>query len=154
MTTKKWTVIISGVIAIISVMMFTILEFRLYGGVAQCLSGIINSESFMSRLKDYGMTISSGLFTSAFVTFGIAEKDYLDERRKVLERIYLASEDLQRNFVKIKYILPDEPRELVEELFSEIAHNNMVQELPNGLKNNFAIKHDAKNNLCNTFAGN
>jgi hypothetical protein len=125
MTSKKSTVIISAVLTILGVIAFTFLQFRLYRYL--CLFENFNNRELLSLLKQYGLTISSGIFTSAFVTFLIARGDYLYERRESLENIYLESEEMQRAFMKIKYIFPDEPKELVRDLLGEIDSNESAK---------------------------
>ncbi len=121
MTSKKSTVIISVVLTILGVITFTFLQFRMYRYLN--LFEDFKNRELLSLWKQYGLTISSGIFTSAFVTFLIARGDYLYERRKSLENMYLESEELQRAFMKIKYIFPDEPKELVRNLLGELDCN-------------------------------
>ncbi len=142
MTSKKRTVIISAVLTVIGIVIFTILQLRLYihftfftdftvkiitdlslwwhhiWQVSEC-----NNKELLSDFRGYGITISSGIFTSAFVTFLIARGDYSYERRKSLENMFSAAEELQRAFMKIKYIFPDEPYKLVRDLLGEIDSN-------------------------------
>lgn len=84
------------------------MQFRCYE-----LIGIFGGTIFLSNLRQFGMVITSGLFTGAFVTFLISVNEYKNERLEALESIYLAAEDLEREFSKIKYFLPNEPKELV-----------------------------------------
>lgn len=125
MTSKKSTVVISAVLTILGMAVFTFLQFRMY-------RYFHFFENYQDRellliWKGYGITISSGIFTSAFVTFLIARGDYLYERKRSLENIYLESEELQRSFKRIKYIFPDEPKELACDLLNEIDENERYE---------------------------
>ena len=115
MKNKKGTLYISGVIAIIGIVGFIILQFRCYE-----LIGISGGTEFLSNLKQLGIVITSGLFTSALVTFLISAVEYRNERVEALENMYLTAEDLEREFLKIKYFLPDEPKELVQSVLGEL----------------------------------
>lgn len=126
LTSKKKTVWISGAIGILGIIVFTFLQLRFYNGFYQCISEVFNNnKDLMVSVKEYFIIISSGLFTGAFLTFLISLRDYFIERRETLERIYLASEDLQRSFSKLEYIFPDESKELITNLFSEIDSNKI-----------------------------
>lgn len=137
MTSKKWTVIISTGLTVLGLVVFTFFHFGIYR-YFHILESYPNRE-FLSIWKGYVITISSGVFTSAFVTLLVAESDYLYGRRKALENIYYASEDLQRVFAKIKYIFPDEPIELVCDLIGEIDGNVRSEEY------NFYLKEQLEN---------
>lgn len=126
MTSKKWTVIISTGLTVFGLVVFTFFHFGIYR-YFHILESYPNRE-LLSIWKGYVITISSGVFTSAFVTLLVAESDYSYGRRKALENIYYASEDLQRIFGKIKYIFPDEPIELVSDLLGEIDGNAQSEE--------------------------
>lgn len=139
MTSKKSTVIISAILTIIGMIVFAILQFELYRYVNLFLNSVVdfylkwscsfqiwasNNNELLSQWDGFGKTIFSGIFTSALVTFLIARGDYLYERKRSLENMHLESEELQRAFMKIKYILPDEPKKLVCDLLGELESNN------------------------------
>lgn len=125
MTSKKSTVIISAALTVLGVAVFTFLQFRMYR-YFYFFDNYPNRE-LLSIWKGYAITISSGIFTSAFVTFLIGRGDYLYERQKSLINMYLESEELQREFAKIKYIIPDEPKELVRDLLGELDSNEISE---------------------------
>lgn len=152
MTSKKWTVIISATLTAIGIIVFTILQFELYryvilfvdntAGFYLKLSHALhtwasNNGELLSQWDGFGKTISSGIFTSAFVTFLIARGDYLYERQKSLINMYLESEELQRAFSKIKYIIPDEPKELVRDLLGELDSNEISEKNNQFFRNQF-----------------
>ncbi len=103
---RKSNLYITGGIAIIGIIGLVILQLRCYK-----LMGIYGGTRFLSDLRQLGIAIMGGLFTSAFVTFLISMGEYKNERREALENVYSAAEDLEREFTKIKYFLPDEPKE-------------------------------------------
>lgn len=118
MKNKKYTIIITFVIFIAGIIWFAILQFRWYE-----LLGFYGGTIFLSNLRQFGIVVSSGLFTSALVTFIISASEYRNERLEALENIYLAAEDLEREFLKINYFLPDEPKELVQNVLGELDNN-------------------------------
>ena len=84
-----------------------------------CYGGTI----FLSDLRQFGIIITSGLLTGALLTFAISIYEYKNERQEALEGMYLASYNVEREFSKIKYFLPDEPRELVHDVLGEFEDN-------------------------------
>lgn len=118
MKNRKCNLYITGGIAIIGIIGLVILQLRCYK-----LMGIYGGTRFLSDLRQLGIAIMGGLFTSAFVTFLISMGEYKNERREALENVYFAAEDLEREFIKIKYFLPDEPKELVSSLLGELDNN-------------------------------
>lgn len=158
MKNKKCTILVSAVIAIIGAVGFAILQFRLYE-----LIGIYGGTLFLSNLRQFTMVITSGLFTSAMVTLLISVSEYRNERVEALESMYLAAMDLEHEFIKIKYFLPDEPKELVKNVLGELDNNKFDleynarlaesilkfenQEQADGVyeKNHLNLKHDAEN---------
>lgn len=119
MKNKKCTILISALTAIAGAVGFAILQFRLYA-----LIGIYGGTQFLSDLRQFAMVITSGLFTSAMVTLLISISEYRNERVDALENMYLAAMDLEREFSKIKYFLPDEPKELIQNVLGELDNND------------------------------
>ena len=119
MKNKKCTILISALIAFAGAVGFGVLQFRLYE-----LLGIYGGTQFLSDLRQFAMVITSGLFTSAMVTLLISISEYRNERVDTLENMYLAAMDLQREFSKIKYFLPDEPKELIQNVLGELDNND------------------------------
>lgn len=118
MKNKKSTLWISGIITIIGIAGFIILQFRCYE-----LIGIFGGTVFLSNLRQLGIVVTSGLFTGALVTFLISVGEYKNERVEALENMYLAAEDLEQEFFKIRYFLPDEPKEIVQNVLGELYNN-------------------------------
>ena len=139
MKNKKGTIYISGIIAIIGISGFIILQFRCYE-----LLGIYGGTVFLSNLRQFGIVVTSGLFTSALVTLLISASEYRNERVEALENIYLAAEDLEREFLKIKYFLPDEPKELVQNVLGELDNNESNMRFNKHLAESVAQLEDQK----------
>lgn len=118
MKNKKGTIFITGIVAIIGLVGFIFLQFCCYE-----LIGIYGGTIFLSDLRQFGIVITSGLLTGALLTFAISIYEYKNERQEVLEEIYLAAKNLEQEFSKIKYFLPDEPRKLVRDVFEELEDN-------------------------------
>lgn len=118
MKNRKCNLYITGGIAIIGIIGLVILQLRCYE-----LIGIYGGTTFLSDLRQLGIAIMGGLFTSACVTFLISTGEYKNERTEALENVYFAAEDLEREFSKITYFLPDEPKELVSNLLGELDNN-------------------------------
>ena len=119
MKNKKCTILISALTAIAGAVGFAVLQFRLY-----TLVGIYGGTQFLSDFRQFAMVITSGLFTSAMVTLLISISEYRNERVEALEGMYLAAMDLEREFSKIKYFLPDEPKELIQNVLGELDSND------------------------------
>lgn len=128
MKNKKCTIFITGIVAIIGLVGFIFLQFRCYE-----LIGIYGGTIFLSDLRQFGIVITSGLFTGALLTFAISIYEYKNERKEALEGIYFAAENLEREFSKIKYFLPDEPRKLVCGVFGELEDNESNREFNKNL---------------------
>ena len=121
MKNKKSVMLISAVIAIAGIAGFAILQFRLY-----TLIGIYGGTQFLSNLRQFAMVITSGLFTSAAVTFLISIREYKNERVEALEGIYFAAMELEREFARIKYFFPEEPQKLVQNVLGELDNNELA----------------------------
>lgn len=122
MSSKKYAIITSGIIGIVSIFVFVILQLRLYRFI-----GISSNDSLLSNLKDAGLVISGGCFTSSFVTLLISIKEYQSERKKALEKLYFAAYDILVPFMGTYPFLLNEPFELVKNCLGEIDNNNFYQ---------------------------
>lgn len=123
MTSKKWTIIISTILSLISIIIYLFLQFQLYHYL-----GLYGGTVFCYNLRLSVMTISSGIFTGAFVTLLISIKEYLHERKKALERLYFAANDILNAYMKLWPFFTDEPLALVAECLGEIDANNFYEE--------------------------
>lgn len=122
MSSKKYAIIISGIIGIVSIFVFVILQLRLYRFI-----GISSNDSLLSDLKDAGLVISGGCFTSSVVTLLISIKEYQSERKKALEKLYFAAYDILVPFMGTYPFLLNEPFELIKNCLGEIDNNNFYQ---------------------------
>ena len=118
MKNKKCVILISALTAIAGAVGFAILQFRIY-----TLIGIYGGTQFLSDFRQFAMVITSGLFTSAAVTLLISISEYKNERVEALEGMYFAAMELEREFIQIKYFLPEEPKELVQNVLGELDNN-------------------------------
>lgn len=123
MKNKKRVLFISGIITTIGIIGLIIVQFRLYE-----LLGFYGGTIFLSNLRQFGIATMGGLFTGALVTFLISVSEYRTERTEALENLYFAAEELEREFSKIKFFIPDEPRELVQNVLGEIDNNKSIIE--------------------------
>lgn len=55
-------------------------------------------------IKDYIITISGGVFTGSFVTVFMSIKEYLVEKKKILEDYFIATENNLNNYRKLEYL--------------------------------------------------
>ncbi len=97
MKNRKCNLYITGGIAIIGIIGLVILQLRCYE-----LIGIHGGTRFLSDLRQLGIAIMGGLFTSACVTFLISISEYKNERKEALENVCFAAEDLEREFCSFK----------------------------------------------------
>lgn len=119
MSSKKYAIIISGIIGIVSFLVFIFLQLQLYRFI-----GLSSNNSLLSNIKEAGLVISGGCFTSSFVTLLISIKEYQSERKKALEKLYYAAYDVIVPFMKTYPFLLNEPFELVQNCLGEIDNNN------------------------------
>ena len=148
MTSKKWAIIISGIISIISIFLFAFLHFNVY-----TLFAISGGTEFCKNLKETGVIMSSGLFSGAFVTLLISIKEYKSERKLALEKLYFATEEILNAYMGTYPFLPDEPFELVKKCLGEIDNNKYAKRMNDSVKSLLTnppiaalmpIKHDAE----------
>lgn len=119
MSSKKFAIIISGIIGIVSFLVFIFLQLQLYRFI-----GISINNSLLSNIKEAGLVISGGCFTSSFVTFLISIKEYQSERKKALEKLFFAASDILISFMGTYPFLLNEPFELIQNCLGEIDNNN------------------------------
>lgn len=96
MKNRKCNLYITGSIVIVGIIGLVILQLRCCE-----LIGVHGGIRFLSDLRQLGIAIMEGLFTSAFVAFLISAGEYKNERTEALENVYFAAEDLECGFSKI-----------------------------------------------------
>lgn len=122
MQVKKHTIQISVWLMVLSLCILTVAQFGLCPDVIKnSLNSLINQNA--SLLRDYVIIISGGIFTSTFVTFSIAVKEYKDARISTLEEYYNVSNDFLRNFRNLQYLFLNQPQGLIQECILEESEN-------------------------------
>ena len=100
MRAKKYLVITTAIISIIAFMAAFVFEY--------CFSGM-----------SFWINLSFAIFGSSSLGFIMSLVEYLVERRRSLETYYLATFDLIKLFVTVKYFMIREPKELLTAYFNE-----------------------------------
>lgn len=115
---KKHIVQLSFVAMIVSLILFTILEFRVY---PQCVKIWICSilTHNAKTMENYLITIFSGIFTGAILSLFVAIREYMDAKTYDLVGYYKASSEINRQIYKIPYLDIRQPYDLVEDCIAE-----------------------------------
>lgn len=121
MSEKRLILIISGWIIAFSLIAFTIVNFRFY---PDSIRNIICSCILPADLRNFVIVISSGLLTSASVTFLITIAEYRIKRVGAIEDFCNANWDLMKNFYNLRIFEPYIPLELLTAYYGEISDNN------------------------------
>jgi hypothetical protein len=116
---------------VVSLLVLTILQFRLYPYAFRLWLVRAICEN-AGLLREYGIIISGGVFTSTFVTLIIAIKEYQDARVSILENYYKVSNDFLRNYRNIAYLEISQPFDIVQGCIWEEEENK--------LKSNFNLQ--------------
>lgn len=111
MKMKKFTIIISGGIAIINLLLFAILQFRLYH-----FFGVVGDGS-LANLRDFLMIASSGLFTSACVTFIISIREYFDTSWAALRDLKRLVNNISKKLKSVAWYDPQIPSDILINYF-------------------------------------
>lgn len=114
MKSKKRSIIKSLIIFIISLFVFTILNFHIY---PECIRKWLDIWLPVSDLKNYLIVISSGVFTSSFVTLLISDSEYKAERQTGLEDFHDANIRFVANLYKLDYLRIDIPLDLLKDYY-------------------------------------
>ena len=118
MKSKKYAFIVSFIIMLCSIIVFTILNFRLYSnGFIKVLDRIIPGD--LSDWRNYGITIFSGTLTSSFVTLLISVFEYRTERRVAIENYCEANYRLLKKLYSIDFLNIEIPLELLQEYYKD-----------------------------------
>lgn len=137
MRQAKKEIQISGIVCLLSLFVYTFLQFNFYRGLSNTIISIIGMQTAVN-LKGYFITISSGLFASALIVLIIATKNYCIQRKKVIEDLYSAIDKIQRGIIDIQFLEFKEPYELVRAVLLECKDNavskSMNEDLSSKLK--------------------
>jgi hypothetical protein len=107
---------------IASLLVLTILQFKIYPYAFRLwLVGTICENA--SLFREYGIIISGGIFTSAFVTLIIAIREYQDARISTLEHYYKVSNDFLGHYKNISYLELSHPFDIVKGCIWEEEEN-------------------------------
>ena len=128
MKTKKHIIQITILLAVISLIIFTIIQLHIYPTcLGKCVAELYGRD--IGDLKQYFTTIFGGIFTGAFTTLFITYREYQDEKERALIDYYLISRDFLKNFYGIEYLRFVHPMELVIGcIFEEADNKNKLQE--------------------------
>lgn len=114
MKAKKYIIIFTGILIIVSIIFFVFLQFRLYHWF-----GIYgNGKHFLSTSRDFCLIITSGIFTSSFVSFIISIREYLDEKETALRNLSRLASLIKEKLKNIKYFVSEIPEDLAIAYFS------------------------------------
>ena len=119
MRSKKWSIIISFIIMGVSVLIFSILNFRLYTiSFKNWIQSFVSSTA-LSDWKSFFIIISSGAFTSSIVTLLISISEYRVEKRIALENYADANIHFCADFYNMQYLNIDMPVNLLQGYYAE-----------------------------------
>lgn len=119
MRSKKWSIIVSLIIMGVSVLIFSILNFRLYGACFMNWIMSFMSSTSLSEWKNFFIVISSGAFTSSSVTLLISIAEYRVEKETALEDYISDTVNFCADFYNMKYLDIDIPIELLQGYYAE-----------------------------------
>lgn len=156
-------------ILIISGIVYTFIQFRMYDFLSASLHNCFG-EVLLSDMRNYIITVSSGIFVSSLLGIVISVKDYIYQKKKLLDDIYQAVLTLLNEIIRINYMCFDEPIELVMKVVGEEERNKahkklnsetrrMSKKLPKKrrkdfLEENIYEEHEAKEELLMYFKDN
>lgn len=118
MKSKKHIVQLSFIVMITSLIVFTVLEFRLYPYNVQIwISNLLGNNA--KKMEDYLIVIFSGIFTGAILSVFVTLREYMDAKEYDLVEYYKASSEINRQIRKIPYLDIRQPYDLVEACIAE-----------------------------------
>lgn len=119
MRSKKWSIIVSLIIMGISVLIFSILNFRLYTTWFKNWMLLLMSPTILSDWKNFWVVISSGTFASSIVTLLISVSEYRVEKRIALEKYAEANIHFCADFYNMQYLNIRVPMKLLQGYYAE-----------------------------------
>ena len=119
MRSKKWSIIVSLIIMGVSVLIFSILNFRLYSVCFKNWMMLFIPSDSLSEWKNFFIVISSGAFTSSIVTLLISIAEYRVERESALEYYIASTINFCADFYNMKYLNFDMTKELLQAYYAE-----------------------------------
>lgn len=120
MKSRKWAIIISYIIMSASLIIFSMLIFRLYPNNLKIW--LIENITFInfSDWKNFFIAISSGTFTSSIVTLLISSAEYRVERESAIEDYIESTIIFCADFYNMEYLNIDMPIELLQGYYAEL----------------------------------
>lgn len=103
----------------VSVLIFSLLNFRLYPDWFKNWMMSFMSFTVLSDWKNFFVVISSGAFTSSMVTLLISVSEYRVEKRTALENFADANIHFCASFYNLKYLNINIPMELLQGYYAE-----------------------------------
>lgn len=120
MKTKKYTIILSGLLALINIICLLILQFRLYHAVEIYGDG---SQIYID-IREILIIITSGIFTSSCVVFIISIREYFDERNSALRNLYRLVSYIDEKYQQIHFFASVIPEEIIGSYLTEKYYLN------------------------------
>lgn len=109
MKTKKYTILLSGFLAISNAICFFILQFRLYHLLE--ING--NGSQLFINIREDLIVLTSGLFTSSCVVLIISIREYLDEREAALRNLLRLVRYIKEKYYQIHFFIPTIPKDII-----------------------------------------
>ena len=109
MKTKKYTILLSGFLAISNAICFFILQFRLYN----FLEINVNGSPLFINIREALTVLTSGLFTSSSVVLIISIREYLDEREAALRNLLRLVRYIKEKYYQIHFFIPTIPKDII-----------------------------------------
>lgn len=100
-------------------LIFSILNFRLYGACFKNWMMSFMSSTSLSEWKNFFIVISSGAFTSSIVTLLISIAEYRVERETALEDYVSSTINFCADFYNMRYLNFEIPKELLQTYYAE-----------------------------------
>lgn len=139
MKSKKHLIVTSIIIVVVSLLVFTILNFHIYPNWLRLwLQKVIP----ISDLRDYFIIISSGTFTGALVTLLIGISEYRVERQVALEDFCDASIRFIADLYNLEYLRFDIPIELLQKYYAEITEIPFIEN-----KTGYTPEYESQNKI-------
>lgn len=108
MREKKEIILLSGLIAILNIIVLVILQLRLYHSLY-----IFGGENqFLADLRECCIVVAGGLFTSSCVTCIISIREYIKERTDALRNLLRLLGNVKAMYDQIRYYIPDIPTDV------------------------------------------
>ena len=109
MRAKKSAIILSGSVAILSIICFTVLQFRIYNRYNILFTKIPNA----GNIREFFMVITSGLFTSSCVTLIISIREYCVSKEEALRNLFRLASYIDEKYKRVRFYKSNIPEDVV-----------------------------------------